>query len=305
MPIIRLCSYKSHNRDHLFANKDVLYVFWLTVVKKSRLWGHPMEAQYVGILYTNLWWHKNGRRFADHLFKFMPLYEFRCIFIQILLKYVPKSPIDNTLELARLMVWYRTGAKPLSESLTAKFTDLYTARPPWVKSTPIYDTKRTIGYCIFHIDIIDLNCQVDQVSERENYHRFSDWMHVLYVYIPDQKRPMLFRIFNKVVWFSLGDTGPVAYTILYSCAFVMATISHWTICKLAPLNFARLMITYNGYRMACHTAFRDSHRQPARWRPNGRRELKMQILLFNMIYFPQNLFQNLFIVLWYIVVWWS
>ena len=58
---------------------------------------------------------------------------FKCIFlnendrttIQILLKFVPMSPIDNTPALVQVMAWRRTGAKPLSEPMLTRFTDAY------------------------------------------------------------------------------------------------------------------------------------------------------------------------------------
>ena len=49
----------------------------------------------------------------------------KCIFlnqngritIQISLKFVPKSPIDNKPALVQVMAWHRTGDKPLPEPL--------------------------------------------------------------------------------------------------------------------------------------------------------------------------------------------
>ena len=58
---------------------------------------------------------------------------FRCIFlnendripIQISLKFVPRSPIDNKLALVQVMAWHRTGDKPLHETTLTQFTDAY------------------------------------------------------------------------------------------------------------------------------------------------------------------------------------
>ena len=58
---------------------------------------------------------------------------FKCIFsnendripIQISLKFIHKSPIDNKLALVRVMAWRRTGDKPLPEPMPTQFTDAY------------------------------------------------------------------------------------------------------------------------------------------------------------------------------------
>ena len=61
---------------------------------------------------------------------------FRCIFlnendripIPISLKFVPRSPIDNKPALVQVMVWRRTGDKPLPEPMVTQFTDAYAAQ---------------------------------------------------------------------------------------------------------------------------------------------------------------------------------
>ena len=58
---------------------------------------------------------------------------FKCIFlngndgilIQISLKIVPISPIDNKPALVQIMAWRRTGDKPLPEPMMTQFTDAY------------------------------------------------------------------------------------------------------------------------------------------------------------------------------------
>ena len=58
---------------------------------------------------------------------------FNCIFfnendkipIQISLKYVPRSPIDNKPALVQVMAWRRTGAKPLLGLMMTQFIDVY------------------------------------------------------------------------------------------------------------------------------------------------------------------------------------
>ena len=63
--------------------------------------------------------------FGDDIFKYIFLFENLWIWIKISLKFVPKDPIDNILWLVQIMVWRRTGAIPLPDSIVAQFTDAY------------------------------------------------------------------------------------------------------------------------------------------------------------------------------------
>ena len=45
--------------------------------------------------------------------------------IQISLKYVPRSPIDNKSALVQVMAWCQTGDKPLPEPMMTQFIDAY------------------------------------------------------------------------------------------------------------------------------------------------------------------------------------
>ena len=83
---------------------------------------------------TNIWTtfrsntlspRQNGRRFTDHIFKFISLNENIGISIIMSLKYVPRGPIDNKPALVQVMAWRRTGDKPLSEPLMTQFSDAY------------------------------------------------------------------------------------------------------------------------------------------------------------------------------------
>ena len=47
------------------------------------------------------------------------------ILIQISLKFVPRGQIDNKSALVQVMVWRRTGDKPLPEAMMTQFTDAY------------------------------------------------------------------------------------------------------------------------------------------------------------------------------------
>ena len=62
---------------------------------------------------------------ADDMFKCILAYENVRIPIQISLKRVPKSPIDNKQALVRIMAWRRTSDKPLPEPMKTHLTGAY------------------------------------------------------------------------------------------------------------------------------------------------------------------------------------
>ena len=62
---------------------------------------------------------------ADDNFKWIFLNEIDRILIEISLKVVAMSPIDNKPALVQVMAWRRTGDKPLSEPMLIHFTDAY------------------------------------------------------------------------------------------------------------------------------------------------------------------------------------
>ena len=62
---------------------------------------------------------------ADDIFKCIFLNENDRIPIQISLKCVPRSPIDNKPALIQVVVWRRIGDKPLPEPMMTQFTDAY------------------------------------------------------------------------------------------------------------------------------------------------------------------------------------
>ena len=62
---------------------------------------------------------------ADDIFKCIFVNENDKIPIQISLKLVPWSPIDNKSALVQVMAWRRTGDKPLPEPMMTQFTDAY------------------------------------------------------------------------------------------------------------------------------------------------------------------------------------
>ena len=60
---------------------------------------------------------QNGRHFADDIFKWIFLNENMWILIHISLKFVPKGQISNIPAMVQIMVWRRSGDKPLSEPM--------------------------------------------------------------------------------------------------------------------------------------------------------------------------------------------
>ena len=65
----------------------------------------------------HLFVEKNGRYFADGIFKRIFFSENVNISIRISLKFVPKGPIDSRAALVQVMAWRQTGDKPLSEPM--------------------------------------------------------------------------------------------------------------------------------------------------------------------------------------------
>ena len=62
---------------------------------------------------------------ADNIFKCIFLNENDSILIQISLKFVPRSLIDNKPALVQVMAWRRTDDKLLPEPMLAQFPDAY------------------------------------------------------------------------------------------------------------------------------------------------------------------------------------
>ena len=75
---------------------------------------------------THLPLNKMAAILANDNFKCSFVNENDRIPIQISLKFVPKSPIDNNPALVMIMVWRRKCDKPLSEPMLTRFTDAYT-----------------------------------------------------------------------------------------------------------------------------------------------------------------------------------
>ena len=78
------------------------------------------------------------------------------ISIKILLKCVPKGPINNIPALVQIMAWRRPGDKPLSEPMMASLqTHICVTRPQWVKAltnqSPVF-LKPLISIAYFQKD---------------------------------------------------------------------------------------------------------------------------------------------------------
>ena len=73
---------------------------------------------------------------ADDIFKLIFLNENDRILIQIPLKFVLMSPMDNESAFVQVVAWRRTGDKPLPELMMTQFTDAYMRHQGrWVKSS--------------------------------------------------------------------------------------------------------------------------------------------------------------------------
>ena len=62
---------------------------------------------------------------ADDIFNYIFFNENDRISIQISLKFVPRSPVDNKPALIHIMAWRRTGDKPLHEPMMTQLTEAY------------------------------------------------------------------------------------------------------------------------------------------------------------------------------------
>ena len=72
----------------------------------------------------------NSRHFADDIFKCIFMNENVAIVIDISVKLIPESPVNNIPALVQIMAWHRPGDKPLSEPLMVSLlTYICVARP--------------------------------------------------------------------------------------------------------------------------------------------------------------------------------
>ena len=94
----------------------------------SNCWKHNRAAgggRRHGAHVMSLWWltlthlplDKMAVIFTDDIFKLIFMNENDIILIQISLRFVPRSLIDNNPSLVRVMAWRRTGNNPLPEPM--------------------------------------------------------------------------------------------------------------------------------------------------------------------------------------------
>ena len=80
---------------------------------------------------------------ADDIFKWILLDENDIIPIQISLKFVSRSPINNKPALVQVMALHRTGDTPLHEPMLIQFTDPYMRHLGEIKALLRWHWKRT------------------------------------------------------------------------------------------------------------------------------------------------------------------
>ena len=110
------CLYASVNQAIIGSNKSL-----------SPVWCQAITWLNADVV--NWTWRYNGRHFPDAIFKWIFLNENVWISINILLKFVPRGPINNIPTLVQVMAWHHPGAEPLSEPMMVR---LCVTRPQWV-----------------------------------------------------------------------------------------------------------------------------------------------------------------------------
>ena len=102
---------------------------------------------------------KNGRHFADDIFKCIFLNENIWIPFTILLKFVPKGPINSIPTKVQAMAWSRPGHKPLSGRMIFSLPmHLCVTRSQYVNSSPPSAAymRRWIGWALVQITVCRL-----------------------------------------------------------------------------------------------------------------------------------------------------
>ena len=92
--------------------------------KMFSIWPHLLESS-TGYTLTYLTLDKMAANLADDIFNCILLNENDRIPIQISLKYVPRTPVDNMPVVVQVMAWRWTGDKPLPEPMMTRFIDAY------------------------------------------------------------------------------------------------------------------------------------------------------------------------------------
>ena len=92
---------------------------------------------------------QNGLHFAGDILKCIFLNENVWISIKMSRRFVPKCPIGSGPALVHIMAWRRTGDKPLSEPMMAKFTDAYMRQSASMGSFWDWHTFTYVYICIY------------------------------------------------------------------------------------------------------------------------------------------------------------
>ena len=96
---------------------------------------------------------QDGRHFPDGIFKCIFSSENVSISINISVKFVPKSQINNIPALVHIMACRRPGDKPLSEPMMViLLTHICVTRPPWVNRTLVSQLEIWLKSSIFEIN---------------------------------------------------------------------------------------------------------------------------------------------------------
>ena len=86
-------------------------------------------ARTLSLTINSLRSRQNGRHFTGDILKSIFVKENSWIPIEISLKFVPKSQIDNESSLVQVMACRLFGAKPLPKPMVTHFNDAYKRRP--------------------------------------------------------------------------------------------------------------------------------------------------------------------------------
>ena len=116
---------------------------------------------------------QNGRHFADDNLKCTFLNENVWIPIEILLKFVPKGPIDNIPALVQIMAWRRPGDKPLSEPMMVSLpTHICVIWSQWVNDMLVLMQQQLKIY-----NRKQYHCTEEHIIFNITGHDFVIWQH--------------------------------------------------------------------------------------------------------------------------------
>ena len=84
------------------------------VMRKASICQDVIMKTTLGPSYQHMRPQQDGRHFSNDIFKCIFLNENVKILIEILLKFLPKGPINIISALVQIMAWLRPGDRPLS-----------------------------------------------------------------------------------------------------------------------------------------------------------------------------------------------